>query len=84
MGWDVLLFDLDGTLTDSGPGIMHAAETALASFGITGLCEWELRYFVGPPLVESFAANKPQAEVQTAIDPIPAYYREKGWQENQP
>ena len=27
MGWDVLLFDLDGTLTDSGPGIMHAAET---------------------------------------------------------
>ena len=55
MGWDVLLFDLDGTLTDSGPGIMHAAETALASFGITGLCERELRYFVGPPLVESFA-----------------------------
>ena len=50
MGWDVLLFDLDGTLTDSGPGIMHAAETALASFGITGLCERELRYFVGPPL----------------------------------
>ena len=35
MGWDVLLFDLDGTLTDSGPGIMHAAETALGSFGIT-------------------------------------------------
>ena len=23
-----LLFDLDGTLTDSGPGIMHAAQTA--------------------------------------------------------
>ena len=68
MGWDVLLFDLDGTLTDSGPGIMHAAETALASFGITGLCERELRYFVGPPLVESFAAYLPQAEVQTAID----------------
>ena len=36
MGWDVLLFDLDGTLTDSGPGIMHAAETALGSFGQTG------------------------------------------------
>ena len=34
MGWDVLLFDLDGTLTDSGPGIMHAAETALGSFGM--------------------------------------------------
>ena len=54
MGWDILLFDLDGTLTDSGPGIMHAAETALGSFGITGLSEQALRQFVGPPLVESF------------------------------
>ena len=43
MGWDILLFDLDGTLTDSGPGIMHAAKTALQSFGIDGLSERELR-----------------------------------------
>ena len=43
MGWDILLFDLDGTLTDSGPGIMHAAKTALQSFGIDGLSEQELR-----------------------------------------
>lgn len=84
MGWDVLLFDLDGTLTDSGPGIMHAAEAALASFGIAGLCEQELRYFVGPPLVESFAVYLPQADVQTAIDRFRAYYRETGWLENEP
>ena len=84
MGWDVLLFDLDGTLTDSGPGIMHAAGTALASFGITGLRERELRYFVGPPLVESFAVYLPQADVQTAIDRFRAYYRETGWLENEP
>ena len=68
MSRDVLLFDLDGTLTDSGPGIMHAAETALGSFGITGLSEQALRQFVGPPLVESFAVYLPQADVQTAID----------------
>lgn len=79
MGWDVLLFDLDGTLTDSGPGIMHAAETALASFGIAGLSEQALRQFVGPPLVESFAVYLPQADVQTAIDRFRAYYRETGW-----
>ena len=84
MGWDVLLFDLDGTLTDSGPGIMHAAETALASFGIAGLSEQALRQFVGPPLVESFAVYLPQADVQTAIDRFRAYYRETGWLENEP
>lgn len=85
MGWDVLLFDLDGTLTDSGPGIMHAAETALGSFGITGLSEQALRQFVGPPLgSESFAVYLPQADVQTAIDRFRAYYRETGWLENEP
>ena len=84
MGWDVLLFDLDGTLTDSGPGIMHAAETALGSFGITGLSEQALRQFVGPPLVESFAVYLLQADVQTAIDRFRAYYRETGWLENEP
>ena len=79
-----VLFDLDGTLTDSGPGIMHAAETALGSFGITGLSEQALRQFVGPPLVESFAVYLSQADVQTAIDRFRAYYRETGWLENEP
>ena len=47
MGWDVLLFDLDGTLTDSGPGIMHAAETALGSFGIGAPNDAYAQYFTG-------------------------------------
>lgn len=84
MSRDILLFDLDGTLTDSGPGIMHAAQTALDSFGITGLSEQALRQFVGPPLVESFAVYLSQADVQTAIDRFRAYYRETGWLENEP
>ena len=44
MGWDILLFDLDGTLTDSGPGIMHAAKTALQSFGIDGEAALRVTY----------------------------------------
>ena len=31
--YQTILFDLDGTLTDSGPGIMNCAEPALAHFG---------------------------------------------------
>ena len=74
MGWDILLFDLDGTLTDSGPGIMHAAKTALQSFGIDGLSEQELRYFVGPPLWESFGKYLPEEQISAAID----RFREEG------
>ncbi len=49
-----LLFDLDGTLTDSGEGIMRCAQHALAAFGIR-VADWRtLRPFVGPPLEDSF------------------------------
>ena len=79
-----ILFDLDGTLTDSGPGIMHAAQTALQSFGIDGLSERELRYFVGPPLWESFGKYLPEEQISAAIDRFREYYRVTGWLENEP
>lgn len=49
-----LLFDLDGTLTDSGLGILRCAQYALAHFGIQVDDLDELRPFVGPPLEDSF------------------------------
>ncbi|MGI5988811.1 MAG: HAD hydrolase-like protein [Lachnospiraceae bacterium] len=49
-----LLFDLDGTITDSGPGIRNCAKYALESFGIHETDEAKLNRFVGPPLTDSF------------------------------
>lgn len=49
-----LLFDLDGTITDSGPGIRNCASYALESFGIHENDEARLNRFVGPPLDVSF------------------------------
>lgn len=48
------LFDLDGTLVDSGPGITGCVEYALAHFGITPASQEELFRFIGPPLTDSF------------------------------
>lgn len=50
-----ILFDLDGTLTDSGEGIINCALFALSHFGIPLPDRETLRVFVGPPLYESFA-----------------------------
>ena len=83
MSWDTILFDLDGTLTDSGPGIMKAAQYALGTFGITHSWQ-ELGFFVGPPLVESFAQYFPAETVPHAVDAFRAYYREQGWLDNAP
>lgn len=50
-----ILFDLDGTLTDSGEGIIKSAEYALQHFQLP-IPDWEtMRVFVGPPLRDTFA-----------------------------
>ncbi len=48
-----ILFDLDGTLTDSGEGIMNCAEITLRQFGAAVPPREELRSIVGPPLKDS-------------------------------
>lgn len=52
--YDVILFDLDGTLTDSSPGIMNSIMYALKKYNISVKNTDDLRKFLGPPLHESF------------------------------
>lgn len=49
-----ILFDLDGTLTDSGEGIINCVIIALEHFGLPIPPREELRVFVGPPLHDTF------------------------------
>lgn len=49
-----ILFDLDGTLTDSGEGIINCAAMTLERFGLPVPPREEMRVFVGPPLSETF------------------------------
>lgn len=51
---DILLFDLDGTLTDPKEGITKCVQYALAHYGIEVKDLDELMCFIGPPLIESF------------------------------
>ena len=81
-----LLFDLDGTLTESGPGIMNAARFALDHYGITGVGEDELRRFIGPPLKDSFMRfyGFDEEKAVEAIVWFRKYYNSRGWCENSP
>ena len=49
-----ILFDLDGTIIESGPGIMNSVRYALEKLGETVPGEDTLIRFVGPPLRDSF------------------------------
>lgn len=52
--FDLILFDLDGTLTDPKEGITNCVKYALEHFGIEENDETTLLSFIGPPLYDSF------------------------------
>lgn len=80
-----VLFDLDGTLTNSELGITTCVQHALRKFGIEVEDRAVLRPFIGPPLGESFQVyyGLSEEESKKAIE----YYRErfsvKGLYENE-
>ena len=54
MQYKTILFDLDGTLTDSAPGILNSVRYGCRRIGIPVPDEATLRRFLGPPLIDSF------------------------------
>lgn len=47
--YELILFDLDGTLLDTSPGIFNSVRYAEAQMGLTPIPDARLREFVGPP-----------------------------------
>ena len=83
--YQTILFDLDGTLTDSGQGILNSVAFALEKMGIEETKPDHLRRFIGPPLYESFSQfyQLNPEETQAAVDAFRIYFKEKGMFENQ-
>ena len=80
-----ILFDLDGTLTDSGEGIMNCATEAFRQLGLEVPTRQQLRIFVGPPLTESFARfGVPEDKIWDAIGIFRSRYDTVGKYENSP
>ena len=81
----VILFDLDGTLTDSGKGITNCARLALEHFGIQAEGFDALVHFIGPPLRDSFLrSGVPEKDVEEAITLYRSRYNTVGKYENTP
>lgn len=80
-----ILFDLDGTLTDSGEGIINCVILALEHFGCPIPSREELRVFVGPPLVDSFVKHGvPADKAEEAVAVYRSRYIPIGKYENTP
>ncbi|HEM4955236.1 TPA: HAD family hydrolase [Streptococcus suis] len=82
--YQTILFDLDGTLTDSGQGILNSVAYALEKMGIEEPDTANLNRFIGPPLYESFSRfyQLNPEDTQSAVDTFRVYFKEKGMFEN--
>lgn len=82
---NAIFFDLDGTLTDSGEGIINCAILGLEHFGLPVPTREEMRVFVGPPLDQTFIKfGVPADKAQEAIEVFRSRYRTVGKFENFP
>ena len=67
MRYNTVIFDFDGTICDTGEGILKSAKFALDYFGYNTPEDYrELTCFIGPPLLitfqEKFGADPVKAE----------------------
>ena len=68
----MVLFDLDGTLTDPKQGITSCVQYALASIGIDEPDPDDLEDFIGPPLKEHFM-ERYSLDEKTALECVRKY-----------
>jgi phosphoglycolate phosphatase len=73
--YKAILFDLDGTLTESGEGIIRCVQYALEKIGHPEPDAQKLRVFVGPPLMEQFMKYA-EVDEETARQAV-VFYRER-------
>ena len=83
--YQIILFDLDGTLTDSSLGIINSICFALEKMNIPVPAREDLLPFIGPPLKESFSKyfHLSDEESQQAVTFYRQYFSEIGLFENQ-
>lgn len=85
MASKTILFDLDGTLTDSAEGIINCVILALEHFGLPVPDRQALRVFVGPPLHDTFVKfGVPAQQADEAVAVFRRRYFTVGKFENAP
>lgn len=84
--YEYVLFDLDGTISDSSEGITKGAQIALRKMGIEEEDREKLKVFVGPPLSYSFGTvyGFDEKQCEEAIKCYREYYSQIGLFENRP
>ena len=79
MKYKLVIFDLDGTLMDTSPGILMAVKDAIKEHGMPELTAEQIKTFIGPPIQWSFEKqySLSKDEAQQMADTFRALYSTK-------
>lgn len=78
LNYDAILFDVDGTLIDSAPGIINTLKEVFARMGVD-TTNVNLRRYLGPPLRKSFGEHfTDPALIEKGHRPVPRQLRRQG------
>lgn len=82
--YDVIAFDLDGTLSDPARGLVEGFVYAFRKMGIEYGDRESLKRFIGPPLIETWMPefNLSYDEAERAVILFREYYNVYGWWDN--
>ena len=84
MNFDLILFDLDGTLTDPTSGLRRSYRYALEKMGVDYGTYESLSRYIGPSLVpmwmQEYGFSKEEAD--RALDYFREFFEEHGWHDN--
>ena len=78
--FDLIIFDLDGTLFDTEDTIINSLVGVVNEEGLRKLNDDEINSFIGPPALESFKRYYPElsdAKIDELLKKYRAYYLEK-------
>ena len=85
MKYTAVFFDLDGTLTESGPGIIRSFRYAFEKMNMELPADADLSVVIGPPLAGSFVRfGVPEDMAQEAVRKYRERYTTIGKYENEP
>ena len=81
---EIVLFDLDGTLTDAAPGIINGMRIVFEHFGIEQPDETTMRTYLGPPLAVTWREHYDftDEQVTEGLALYRDYYHDQGMFEN--
>ncbi len=80
MNYDAFIFDMDGTLADTSPGVFAGLKITFDALGIPIPGDEVMRKFIGPPLISSFKReyDMDDAQAYRAAGVFRSFYGERG------